>query len=207
MRVRSRAPFRVPAACRSAQTAERVAALRRQRLSRLNILIQNARGDHTGHFFSLPVHLHSGQTESAGLSHNLTDYCVRLTVEVVPFNEVQEESGETARRIIHRDYAAVHDAHSEEIADKNAAKPSSPRNPRQVASRPWRPGRNGECVRCRYSSPLIGFERRRTSPVARKSGRLKPPFCPMKTAANRFTTPRHPRTRRSLKPPGRRSGP
>jgi thiamine biosynthesis protein ThiI len=82
------------------------------------------------HFFSSPYTSELAKEKVIELARILTTYCGRLTLQIVPFTEIQERYALTVRRAFYHNNAALHDAHSERSLFRRRKRGWSPRKPR-----------------------------------------------------------------------------
>ena len=149
------------------------------------------------HFFSFPYTSELAKQKVLDLAKILTDYCGRLTVEIVPFTHIQEEIREKCPEeyftlIMRRFMMRI----AQEVADRNGAKALvTGENLGQVASQTMEAMCCTEDVtRLPVLRPLIGFDKEEIVRYARKIGTFELSTLPYEDCCTVFT-PRHPRTR------------
>ena len=155
------------------------------------------------HFFSYPYTSPEAKEKVLDLARLLTPWCGRLTVHVVPFTEIQEELRRSCPEalftlLMRRFMMRI----SEQVAKRIGAHGLvTGESLGQVASqtmRPWpSPARSAPCP---SSGPSLAWTRKRSSASPGRSGPLRRPSCPMRTAA-----PSSPPATPRPAPPWRRS--
>ncbi len=149
------------------------------------------------HFFSFPYTSELAKQKVLDLAKVLTDYCGRMTVEVVPFTHIQTEIRDKCPEeyftlIMRRFMMRI----SQAIADRNGAKALvTGENLGQVASQTMEALSCTEAV-CRSPvlRPLIGFDKEEIVRLSRKIGTFELSTLPYEDCCTVFT-PRHPRTK------------
>ena len=149
------------------------------------------------HFVSFPYTSELAKQKVLDLAKILTDYCGRMTVEVVPFTHIQTEIRDKCPEeyftlIMRRFMMRIAQA----IADRNGAKALvTGENLGQVASQTMEALGCTEAV-CRVPvlRPLIGFDKEEIVRLARKIGTFELSTLPYEDCCTVFT-PRHPRTK------------
>lgn len=149
------------------------------------------------HFFSFPYTSEQAKQKVLELTEKLTDYCGRLTVEIVPFTHIQEEIRDKCPEeyftlIMRRFMMRI----SEQIAEMNGCKALvTGENLGQVASQTMEALRvTEECISLPVLRPLIGMDKRDIIEIARKIGTFETSILPYEDCCTVFT-PRHPRTK------------
>lgn len=152
------------------------------------------------HFFSFPYTSEQAKQKVLDLAKQLTDYCGRLTVEIVPFTHIQEEirancPEEYFTLIMRRFMMRI----SEKIAEQNGcAALVTGEDLGQVASQTMEALRVTEaCVDLPVLRPLIGMDKRDIVEIARKIGTFDTSILPYEDCCTVFT-PRHPKTKPKL---------
>ena len=149
------------------------------------------------HFFSFPYTSQQAKDKVIELGRQLTAYCGRMTMEVVPFTHIQEEIRDkcpeeyftlSMRRFMMR--IAQH------IAKANGAKAIvTGENLGQVASQTMEAMASTQAVtHLPVLQPLIGMDKEEIITIARKIGTFDTSILPYEDCCTVFT-PRHPRTR------------
>ena len=149
------------------------------------------------HFFSFPYTSELAKQKVLDLAKILTDYCGRMTVEVVPFTHIQTEIRDKCPEeyftlIMRRFMMRI----AQGVADRNRAKALvTGENLGQVASQTMEALGCTEAV-CRVPvlRPLIGFDKEEIVRLARKIGTFELSTLPYEDCCTVFT-PRHPRTK------------
>ena len=149
------------------------------------------------HFFSFPYTSELAKQKVLDLAKILTDYCGRMTVEVVPFTHIQTEIRDKCPEeyftlIMRRFMMRI----AQGVADRNGAKALvTGENLGQVASQTMEALGCTEAV-CRVPvlRPLIGFDKEEIVRLARKIGTFELSTLPYEDCCTVFT-PRHPRTK------------
>ena len=149
------------------------------------------------HFFSFPYTSQQAKDKVVELGRQLTAYCGRMTMEVVPFTHIQEEIRDKCPEeyftlIMRRFMMRI----AQHIAEANGAKAIvTGENLGQVASQTM------EAMACTQAvtplpvlQPLIGMDKEEIITIARKIGTFDTSILPYEDCCTVFT-PRHPRTR------------
>jgi len=152
------------------------------------------------HFFSFPYTSELAKQKVLDLAKILTEYCGRMTVEVVPFTHIQTEIRDKCPEeyftlIMRRFMMRI----AQGVADRNGAKALvTGENLGQVASQTMEALGCTEAV-CRVPvlRPLIGFDKEEIVRLARKIGTFELSTLPYEDCCTVFT-PRHPRTKPRL---------
>jgi thiamine biosynthesis protein ThiI len=152
------------------------------------------------HFFSFPYTSELAKEKVLTLSKQLTVYCGRLTVEVVPFTHIQTEIRQKCPEeyftlIMRRFMMRI----SEKVAAYNGAGALvTGENLGQVASQTMEALRCTEAV-CSLPvlRPLIGMDKEEIVRLARRIGSFETSILPYEDCCTVFT-PRHPRTKPRL---------
>ena len=149
------------------------------------------------HFFSFPYTSELAKQKVLDLARELTAYCGRLTVEVVPFTHIQTEIRDKCPEeyftlIMRRFMMRI----AQEVADRNGAKALvTGENLGQVASQTMEAlGCTEAVTRLPVLRPLIGFDKEEIVRLSRKIGTFELSTLPYEDCCTVFT-PRHPRTR------------
>lgn len=152
------------------------------------------------HFFSFPYTSEQAKQKVLDLAKILTDYCGRLTVEIVPFTHIQEEirakcPEEYFTLIMRRFMMRI----AEKIAEQNGcAALVTGENLGQVASQTMEALRVTESVvDLPVLRPLIGMDKRDIVEIARKIDTFDTSILPYEDCCTVFT-PRHPKTKPKL---------
>jgi thiamine biosynthesis protein ThiI len=152
------------------------------------------------HFFSFPYTSQQAKEKVIELAQRLTEYCGRLTVEIVPFTHIQEEirqkcPEELFTLIMRRFMMRI----SQRVADSNGCSALvTGENLGQVASQTMEAmAVTEECVSLPVLRPLIGMDKREIIALARQIGTFDTSILPYEDCCTVFT-PRHPRTRPHL---------
>ncbi len=152
------------------------------------------------HFFSFPYTSEQAKEKVIELARILTDYCGRLTVEIVPFTHIQEEIREKCPEeyftlIMRRFMMRI----SEKIALQNDCRALvTGENLGQVASQTMEALRvTEEPLSLPVLRPLIGMDKSDIISLARKIGTFETSILPYEDCCTVFT-PRHPRTKPKL---------
>ena len=152
------------------------------------------------HFFSFPYTSEQAKQKVLDLAKLLTDYCGRLTVEIVPFTHIQEEirakcPEEYFTLIMRRFMMRI----SQRVADQVKAKALvTGENLGQVASQTMEALRVTEdVVDLPVLRPLIGMDKEEIVRLSRKIGTFDTSILPYEDCCTVFT-PRHPRTKPNL---------
>ena len=146
------------------------------------------------HFFSFPYTSELAKQKVLDLAKELTAYCGRLTVEVVPFTHIQTEIRDKCpeeyftlimRRFMMRIAPASRWTRTPE---RSSPAKISVRSPRRRWKRSAAPRPSRVCPCCARSSALT---RKRSSACPARSARSSSPRCPTRTAArcSRRATP------------------
>ena len=152
------------------------------------------------HFFSFPYTSELAKQKVLDLAKILTDYCGRMTVEVVPCTHIQTEIRDKCPEeyftlIMRRFMMRI----AQGVADRNGAKALvTGENLGQVASQTMEALGCTEAV-CRVPvlRPLIGFDKEEIVRLARTIGTFELSTLPYEDCCTVFT-PRHPRTKPRL---------
>ena len=152
------------------------------------------------HFFSFPYTSEQAKEKVLKLAEILTDWCGRLTVEIVPFTKIQEEIRDKCPEeyftlIMRRFMMRI----AEEIAELNGCKALvTGENLGQVASQTMEAlSCTEECISLPVLRPLIGLDKRDIIEYARKIDTFETSILPYEDCCTVFT-PRHPRTKPRL---------
>ena len=152
------------------------------------------------HFFSFPYTSEQAKQKVLDLAKLLTDYCGRLTVEIVPFTHIQEEirakcPEEYFTLIMRRFMMRI----AEAIAEQNGcAALVTGEDLGQVASQTMEALRVTEAVvDLPVLRPLIGMDKKDIVEIARKIGTFDTSILPYEDCCTVFT-PRHPKTKPKL---------
>jgi thiamine biosynthesis protein ThiI len=152
------------------------------------------------HFFSFPYTSELAKQKVIDLASVLTNYCGKLTVEIVPFTRIQEEirakCPEQYFTIIMRRFMM---RISQIIADMNGCKAIiTGENLGQVASQTMEAMAATEaCCSLPVLRPLIGMDKEEIITLARKIGTYDLSILPYEDCCTVFT-PRRPRTKPRL---------
>lgn len=152
------------------------------------------------HFFSFPYTSELAKQKVIDLADQLTKYCGRMTLQVVPFTHIQEEirdkvSEEYFTLVMRRFMMRI----AQRIAEDTGCKAIvTGENLGQVASQTMEAMNCTEAV-CKnvVLRPLIGFDKEEIVRFARKIGTFATSTLPYEDCCTVFT-PRHPRTRPTL---------
>ena len=149
------------------------------------------------HFFSFPYTSHQAKDKVVELGRQLTAYCGRMTMEVVPFTHIQEEIRDKCPEeyftlIMRRFMMRI----AQHIAEANGAKAIvTGENLGQVASQTMEAMASTQAVtHLPVLQPLIGMDKEEIITIARKIGTFDTSILPYEDCCTVFT-PRHPRTR------------
>ena len=149
------------------------------------------------HFFSFPYTSQQAKDKVVDLGRQLTEYCGRMTLEVVPFTHIQEEIRDKCPEeyftlIMRRFMMRI----AKRIADANGAKAVvTGENLGQVASQTMEAMASTQAViDMPVLQPLIGMDKEEIITIARKIGTFDTSILPYEDCCTVFT-PRHPRTR------------
>ena len=153
------------------------------------------------HFFSFPYTSQQAKDKVVDLGRQLTEYCGRMTLEVVPFTHIQEEIRDKCPEeyftlIMRRFMMRI----AKRIADANGAKAVvTGENLGQVASQTMEAMASTQAViDMPVLQPLIGMDKEEIVTLARKIGTFETSILPYEDCCTMFT-PRHPRTHPKLK--------
>ena len=153
------------------------------------------------HFFSFPYTSQQAKDKVVELGRQLTEYCGRMTLEVVPFTHIQEEIRDKCPEeyftlIMRRFMMRV----AKRIADANGAKAVvTGENLGQVASQTMEAMASTQAViDMPVLQPLIGMDKEEIVTLSRKIGTFETSILPYEDCCTVFT-PRHPRTHPKLK--------
>ena len=149
------------------------------------------------HFFSFPYTSQQAKDKVIELGRLLTEYCGKMTMEVVPFTHIQTEIRDKCPEeyftlIMRRFMMRI----AQEVADRNGAKALvTGENLGQVASQTMEAlGCTEAVTRLPVLRPLIGFDKEEIVRLSRKIGTFELSTLPYEDCCTVFT-PRHPRTR------------
>ena len=149
------------------------------------------------HFFSFPYTSELAKQKVLDLTRVLSQYCGRMTVEVVPFTHIQTEIRDKCPEeyftlIMRRFMMRI----AQGVADRNGAKALvTGENLGQVASQTMEAlGCTEAVTRLPVLRPLIGFDKEEIVQLARKIGTFELSTLPYEDCCTVFT-PRHPRTK------------
>ena len=149
------------------------------------------------HFFSFPYTSQQAKDKVVELGRQLTAYCGRMTMEVVPFTHIQEEIRDKCPEeyftlIMRRFMMRI----AQHIAEANGAKAIvTGENLGQVASQTMEAMASTQAVtHLPVLQPLIGMDKEEIITIARKIGTFDTSILPYEDCCTVFT-PRHPRTR------------
>ena len=153
------------------------------------------------HFFSFPYTSQQAKDKVVELGRQLTEYCGRMTLEVVPFTHIQEEIRDKCPEefftlIMRRFMMRI----AKRIADANGAKAVvTGENLGQVASQTMEAMASTQAViDMPVLQPLIGMDKEEIVTLARRIGTFETSILPYEDCCTVFT-PRHPRTHPKLK--------
>ena len=153
------------------------------------------------HFFSFPYTSEQAKEKVIELAEILTDYCGKMTMEIVPFTHIQEEIRDKCPEeyftlIMRRFMMRI----AQRIADANGAKGIvTGENLGQVASQTMEAMAVTRAVTdLPVIQPLIGFDKEEIIRLARRIGTFNTSILPYEDCCTVFT-PRHPRTKPKLK--------
>ena len=153
------------------------------------------------HFFSFPYTSQQAKDKVVDLGRQLTEYCGRMTLEVVPFTHIQEEIRDKCPEeyftlIMRRFMMRI----AKRVADANGAKAVvTGENLGQVASQTMEAMASTQAViDMPVLQPLIGMDKEEIVTLARKIGTFETSILPYEDCCTVFT-PRHPRTHPKLK--------
>ena len=149
------------------------------------------------HFFSFPYTSQQAKDKVVELGRLLTEYCGRMSLEVVPFTHIQEEIRDKCPEeyftlIMRRFMMRI----AQRIAEYNGAKAIvTGENLGQVASQTMEAMASTQAVTTLpVLQPLIGLDKEEIVTLARKIGTFETSILPYEDCCTVFT-PRHPRTR------------
>ena len=149
------------------------------------------------HFFSFPYTSQQAKDKVVELGRQLTAYCGRMTMEVVPFTHIQEEIRDKCPEeyftlIMRRFMMRI----AQHIAEANGAKAIvTGENLGQVASQTMEAMASTQAVtHLPVLQPLIGMDKEEIITIARKIGTFDTSILPYEDCCTVFA-PRHPRTR------------
>ena len=152
------------------------------------------------HFFSFPYTSQQAKEKVLTLAKELTPYCGDLTVEVVPFTEIQQEM----RKVCPEEYFTIIMRRfmmriAEEIANQNGCKAIvTGESLGQVASQTMEAMAATEaCIRLPVLRPVIGMDKEEIVRLARQIGTFETSILPYEDCCTVFT-PRRPKTRPGL---------
>lgn len=153
------------------------------------------------HFFSFPYTSQQAKEKVIELAEELTVYCGRMTMEIVPFTHIQEEIRDNCPEeyftlIMRRFMMRI----AERIArDNNAKAIVTGENLGQVASQTMEAMASTQAViDLPVLQPLIGMDKEEIVRMARRIGTFDTSILPYEDCCTVFT-PKHPRTRPKLK--------
>ena len=153
------------------------------------------------HFFSFPYTSEQAKEKVIELARLLTDYCGKMTVEIVPFTHIQEEirdkcDEEYFTLIMRRFMMRI----AERIANANGAKAIvTGENLGQVASQTMEAMASTQAViSMPVLQPIIGMDKEEIVAMSRKIGTFETSILPYEDCCTVFT-PRHPKTHPKLK--------
>ena len=149
------------------------------------------------HFFSFPYTSQQAKDKVIELGRLLTEYCGKMTMEVVPFTHIQEEIRDKCPEeyftlIMRRFMMRI----AEQIAQRSNAKAIvTGENLGQVASQTMEAmASTQEVMTLPILQPLIGMDKEEIVERARQIGTFETSILPYEDCCTVFT-PRHPRTR------------
>ena len=152
------------------------------------------------HFFSFPYTSQQAKDKVVELGRQLTAYCGRMTMEVVPFTHIQEEIRDKCPEeyftlIMRRFMMRI----AQHIAEANGAKAIvTGENLGQVASQTMEAMASTQAVtHLPVLQPLIGMDKEEIVTIARKIGTMETSILPYEDCCTVFT-PRHPKTKPTL---------
>ena len=152
------------------------------------------------HFFAFPYTSELAKQKVLDLAQQLTAWCGRLTVEVVPFTHIQEEIREKCPEelftvIMRRFMMRI----AQRVADWNGCKGIvTGESLGQVASQTMEAMRASElCADVPVLRPLVGMDKRDIITMARELGTFETSILPYEDCCTVFT-PRHPKTKPSI---------
>ena len=153
------------------------------------------------HFFSCPYTSEQAKEKVVELATLLTDYCGKMTIEVVPFTHIQEEIRDKCpeeyftlimRRFMMRlaEKIAVYYGAGAIVTGENLGQVASQTMEAMAVTR--------AVTTLPIVQPLIGFDKEEIVRLARKIGTFGTSILPYEDCCTVFT-PRHPRTKPKLK--------
>ena len=149
------------------------------------------------HFFSFPYTSQQAKEKVIDLGKILTDYCGKMTMEVVPFTHIQEEIRDKCPEeyftlVMRRFMMRI----AERIAKANGASAIvTGENLGQVASQTMEAMASTQAVtELPVLQPLIGMDKEDIVRIARKIGTFETSILPYEDCCTVFT-PKHPKTR------------
>ena len=152
------------------------------------------------HFFSFPYTSEQAKQKVIELGRLLTDYCGKMTVEIVPFTHIQEEIRDKCPEefftlIMRRFMMRI----AEDIAAANGARAIvTGENLGQVASQTMEAMASTQAVTSLpVLQPLIGMDKEEIVRLARKIGTFETSILPYEDCCTVFT-PKHPKTKPKL---------
>ena len=152
------------------------------------------------HFFSFPYTSQQAKEKVIELGKIISEYCGKMTMEVVPFTHIQEEIRDKCPEeyftlIMRRFMMRI----AQRIAlDNKASAIVTGENLGQVASQTMEAMASTQAVlRLPVLQPLIGMDKEEIVSIARKIGTFDTSILPYEDCCTVFT-PRHPRTRPKL---------
>ena len=153
------------------------------------------------HFFSFPYTSQQAKDKVIELARLLTEYCGRMTIEIVPFTHIQEEirdkcAEEYFTLIMRRFMMRI----AERIARDNGGRAIvTGENLGQVASQTMEAMASTQAVTdLPVLQPLIGMDKEEIITIARRIGTFDTSILPYEDCCTVFT-PRHPKTHPKLK--------
>jgi len=148
------------------------------------------------HFFSFPYTSEQAKEKVIELARELTDYCGKMTLEIVPFTHIQEEIRDKCPEeyftlIMRRFMMRI----AKKVADFNGAKAIvTGENLGQVASQTMEAMASTQAViDMPVLQPLIGMDKEEIIQISRKIGTFETSILPYEDCCTVFT-PRHPKT-------------
>ena len=153
------------------------------------------------HFFSFPYTSEQAKEKVVELATLLTDYCGKMTIEVVPFTHIQEEIRD---KCTEEYFTLIRRRFMMRLAEKialyyGAGAIVTGENLGQVASQTMEAMAVTRAVTTLpIVQPLIGFDKEEIVRLARKIGTFGTSILPYEDCCTVFT-PRHPRTKPKLK--------
>lgn len=153
------------------------------------------------HFFSFPYTSQQAKDKVIELGRLLTEYCGKMTMEVVPFTHIQEEIRDKCPEeyftlIMRRFMMRI----AEQIAQRSNAKAIvTGENLGQVASQTMEAMASTQAVMTLpILQPLIGMDKEEIVRLARKIGTFETSILPYEDCCTVFT-PKHPKTKPKLR--------